>query len=149
MRFACLSAALFALLAACAREPAAPLPAVALPTTATPTTATRPAPIAAGQHRLSGSLLTPPPGSEVELALLLVDPRDRPQQLLGSQNLSGNGQPLAFEFGFLPTSAPPGSRIELRVRVSQAGRLILRLPPRALDGRQDHRLGTLQLVAAP
>lgn len=139
------------LLAACASEPPKPIAPVA---------PARPAPEAkpiaqveqalpAHMRELRGSLLTPPAGSEVEVALLVVDERDRPQQLLGSLRLAGNGQALPFRLPFNPQYFPAGARVELRARISQSGRLILRLPPQRVLQADSRDFGALSLVSAP
>ncbi|WJN60188.1 YbaY family lipoprotein [Pseudomonas sp. SO81] len=144
-------ACLILLLAACASEPPKPIAPVVPP---------RPAPVVkpvapveqalpAHMRELRGSLQTPPPGSEVEMALLVVDERDRPQQLLGSLKLAGDGQALAFRLPFNPEYFPVGARVELRARISQSGRLILRLPPQRVTQAVTRDFGALSLVSAP
>ncbi|MFG0381232.1 YbaY family lipoprotein [Pseudomonas sp. zbq_18] len=136
------------LLSACASEPPQP-EAPATPAPAKTPAAPVEQPLPAHLRELRGSLLTPPPGSEVEIALLVVDERDRPQQLLGSLKLTGDGQALPFRLPFNPASFPSGARVELRARISQSGRLILRLPPRPVTQAGSHDVGTLSLVKAP
>lgn len=145
--FACL----FLLLAACASETPEPVarPAPPEPSAAPPATAPAEQPLPAHMRELRGSLLTPPAGSEVEMALLVVDERDRPQQLLGSLRLAGNGQALPFRLPFNPQYFPVGARVELRARISQSGRLILRLPPQRVTMADSHNFGALSLVSAP
>lgn len=137
---------LSSLLAACSSTPPAP----ALATTVKPKpvlVASEPLP----NHlrELSGQLLGVPAAGEAELALLLVDSRDRPVQLLASNRLSGNGAALPFSLRFSPISIPLGHRLELRGRVSQAGILTLRLPARPIQPASNQALGSLQLVPAP
>ena len=144
-------ACLILLLAACASEPPTPIAPVASPS---PVLVTKPvAPqeqaLPAHMRELRGSLLTPPAGSEVEMALLVVDERDRPQQLLGSLKLAGTGQALAFRLPFNPEYFPAGARVELRARISQSGRLILRLPPQRVLQADSRDFGALPLVSAP
>jgi uncharacterized lipoprotein YbaY len=83
------------------------------------------------------------------MALLVVDERDRPQQLLGSLKLAGDGQALAFRLPFNPEYFPVGARVELRARISQSGRLILRLPPQRVTEAVSRDFGALSLVSAP
>ena len=83
------------------------------------------------------------------MALLVVDERDRPQQLLGSLRLAGNGQALPFRLPFNPQYFPVGARVELRARISQSGRLILRLPPQRVTMADSRDFGALSLVSAP
>ena len=59
-------------------------------------------PLPAYQREINGSLSNVPAGAEVEMALLVIDDRSRPQQLLASSVLSGNGKPLAFRLRFNP-----------------------------------------------
>lgn len=88
-----------------ARHPPAPTPA----RTAKPATVLGPLP--AYQRELSGTLLEIPAGADVELALLVIDERDRPQRLLASSNLTGTGQALPYQLRFNPEAFPlvPGS----------------------------------------
>ncbi|WP_271410488.1 YbaY family lipoprotein [Pseudomonas sp. Q1-7] len=133
---------LAALLAACAsEEPAPPQPA--------PTPAPKVQATPAHLRELSGVLQLPPSGSEVEMALLSVDSRDRPQRLLGSLVLSGNGGPLPFRLLFNPEAFPRGERVELRARATLSGRLILKLQPRLILQPDSQALGTLHMVPAP
>ena len=137
---------LSSLLAACSSTPPAP----ALATTAKPKPAlVAPESLPSHLRELSGQLLGVPAAGEAELALLLVDSRDRPVQLLASSRLSGNGAALPFSLRFSPISIPLGHRLELRGRVSQAGVLTLRLPARAIQPNSNQALGALQLVQAP
>ncbi|MCY1290698.1 hypothetical protein D9M68_435650 [compost metagenome] len=142
--FACLTALL---LAACASEPMPPPAATPKPAPA-PAVAAEPE-LPAHLRELRGSLRTPPVGSEVEMALLVVDERGRPQRLLASTQLRGDGQALPFRLAFNPESFPQAARVELRARVSQSGRLILRLPPQRIFQAQSQSLGELPLVNAP
>ena len=137
---------LSSLLAACSSTPPAP----ALATTAKPQpVVVVPEPLPNHLRELSGQLLGVPAAGEAELALLLVDSRDRPVQLLASNRLSGNGAALPFSLRFSPISIPAGQRLELRGRVSQAGILTLRLPARPIQPASNQALGALQLVPAP
>ena len=137
---------LSSLLAACSSTPPAP----ALATTAKPQPVrVAPEPLPNHLRELSGQLLGVPAAGEAELALLLVDSRDRPVQLLASSRLSGNGAALPFSLRFSPISIPQGHRLELRGRVSQAGILTLRLPARPIQPASNQALGALQLVPAP
>ncbi|GAC1034541.1 hypothetical protein thsps21_53700 [Pseudomonas sp. No.21] len=137
---------LAALLAACSSEP----PAESRP-------APRPAqqrvqveePTPAHLRELRGQLLGAPAGSEVEMALLVIDGRDRPQRLLGSVRLAGTGQALPFKLTFNPEVFPQGERVELRARVSQSGQLVQRLAPRRILQAESQALGQLQLERAP
>ncbi|MFC5697710.1 YbaY family lipoprotein [Pseudomonas sp. GCM10022186] len=133
---------LAALLAACASEEPAP---------ELPTPAPQPRVEATPAHlrEISGVLQVPPAGSEVELALLAIDSRDRPQRLLANVVLNGNGGPLPFRLLFNPQAFPQGERVELRARASLSGRLILKLQPRLILQPESQSLGPLQMVPAP
>lgn len=136
------SLALVALLAGCASQPA------------NEPEATQPIELNKAPHskllnELSGTLIGAPEGSEVELALLEVDRRDQPDRLLSNVLLSGRGAALPFILQFNPDSFPSGQRVELRGRVTQAGQLIMRLPPRQIDNPASQALGPLRLVPAP
>jgi uncharacterized lipoprotein YbaY len=100
-------------------------------------------------RELSGVLQAPPAGSEVELALISIDSRDRPQRLLGNLVLNGNGGPLPFRLLFNPEYFPRGERVELRGRASLSGQLILKLQPRLILQPESQSLGPLQMVPAP
>ncbi|MNY51458.1 hypothetical protein D3C86_1870470 [compost metagenome] len=106
-------------------------------------------PLPAYQRELSGALLGVPAGAEVELALLVIDERSRPQQLLASANLIGTSQALPFHLRFNPDVFPAGARVELRGRASQSGQLILHLPAQRIFQPTTQALGQLQLVKAP
>ena len=90
-----------------------------------------------------------PAGSDVELALLAVDTRDRPLRLLGSLRLDGTGTALPFRLTFNPEAFPRDLRVELRARVSQSGQLIQRLAPRRIPAAESQSLGALQLETVP
>ncbi|MGP0175049.1 YbaY family lipoprotein [Pseudomonas sp. NCHU5208] len=131
---------LIPLLSACSSVPEAP-PAA----TVTPAPQTTPAP----QPGLRGQLLGVASGAEVELALLAVDLRGRPRQLLGQVRLRGDGEPLPFHLPITEDAPAGGQRLELRGRVSQSGRLVQRLPARTIAELSDQDLGALHLVPAP
>lgn len=147
MRLATLSL-IGCLLSGCSSTPAEP-PAKL------PVSPQQPAPVRAlieqpvERFQLSGALLTPPAGSVVELALLLVDPKGRPKGLLGSTTLTGTGQSLPFTLGFSRDQLPADLSAQLRVRVSLSGQLTQRLPGKPIATLHSQNLGALQLVSAP
>ncbi|MBK4999863.1 hypothetical protein IAE37_002139 [Pseudomonas sp. S31] len=106
-------------------------------------------PLPAYQRELSGTLLAIPAGADVELALLVIDERDRPQRLLASSNLTGTGQALPYQLRFNPEAFPAGARVELRGRASQSGQLILHLPPLRITQAQTQATGPLRFEKAP
>ena len=106
-------------------------------------------PLPAYQREINGSLSNVPAGAEVEMALLVIDDRSRPQQLLASSVLTGNGKPLAFRLRYNPEAFPAGARVELRGRASQSGQLILHLPAVRITQPITQTTGPLQLVKAP
>ncbi|NWA02904.1 YbaY family lipoprotein [Pseudomonas gingeri] len=106
-------------------------------------------PLPAFQRELSGTLLGVPANAEVELALLVIDERGRPQQLLASSKINGTGQALPFRLRFNPEVFPAGSRVELRGRASQSGQLILHLPSVSVTEPTTQAMGQLQFVSAP
>jgi uncharacterized lipoprotein YbaY len=138
------------LLAACSStEPPTPAPAK-------PSTQTAPiklpeslGPLQPYQRELSGQLLGVPAGAEVEMALLVIDDRNRPQKLLTSTKLIGNNKSLPFQLRFNPEAFPVGARVELRARASQSGQLILHLPSVLIQTPETQALGQLQFVPAP
>lgn len=136
---------LLSLLVACASTPPPPAPAPR----ASSTVEQAPPPLTADQRELSGQLLGVPANGNAELALLLIDQRDRPLQMLASTQLTGTGQALAFNLRFTPRPLPAGTRLELRGRVSQAGVLTQRLLPRPVSPSDSANLGALQLVSTP
>ncbi|WP_409300837.1 hypothetical protein [Pseudomonas sp. KCJK8993] len=106
-------------------------------------------PLPAYQRELSGNLNGVPAGANVELALLVIDERGRPQRLLASSNLTGTDRVLPFRLRFAPEAFPAGARVELRGRASQSGQLILHLPAQRIDQPTTQALGQLQFVKAP
>lgn len=145
-RLLCLLA--LALLAACSsKQPAPQPPAASAPAKAAAT------PLPANQRELSGVLTSSrgalPDGAEVELALLLMDERDRPQRALASLVLVGNGGALPFSLRYDPSDFPSGGRIELHARVAQNGQLAWRLRPLTIAPGQSQALGELRLEPAP
>lgn len=147
-RLLCLS--LTVLLAACASEKPTPAAEPA------PTPNKAPAalePVPTHMRALSGQLSSSqgylPAGSEVEMALLVIDERDRPQQLLASEKLIGTGQALPFRLIFNPQSFPTNARVELHGRVSQSGQLAWRLAPVRITQPETRALGELRLERAP
>jgi len=106
-------------------------------------------PLPAYQRELSGVLTGAPQGAEVELAMLIVDERGRPQGLLASSKIIGNNQPLPFKLRFNPDVFPNTQRVELRGRASQSGQLILHLPTRIIGQPSTQNVGTLAFVPAP
>ena len=139
------------LLLGCAAQPPDEQTEVAPPIAQPAQTAQALEPIAAavGQHQLRGTLLTPPAGSNVELAVLLVDSQGYPRQLLGSTTLTGTGQTLPFSLVFAEQQADAGLRLQLRAQVSLSGQLVQRLPGKSIQPSQQGDLGPLQLVKAP
>ena len=140
---------LASLLAACssteppkATAPAKPAPnAIKLPDS--------PGPLQPFQREISGQLLGVPAGAEVELAILVIDERNRPQKLLSSTKLTGNNQSLPFQLRFNPEAFPQGARVELRGRASQSGQLTLHLPSVLIAKPETQSLGQLQFFKAP
>lgn len=144
---------LFSLLVACSSDAPKPQPPTPGPA---PQAAQKKAkesanlgPLPAYQRELSGTLQGVPAGAEVELALLVIDDKDRPQQLLASSSLIGTNQILPFHLRFNPESFPVGARVELRGRASQSGQLILHLPSQVISQPTTQVLGQLQFVKAP
>ncbi|VXC82580.1 Uncharacterized lipoprotein YbaY [Pseudomonas sp. 8Z] len=135
-----LTLALAALLSACTHAPE---------TEPAPPAAATPAPVSATAPGLHGQLLGVASGADVELALLAVDLRGRPRQLLGQVRLRGDGAPLPFHLPFTEAASASGQRLELRGRVSHSGRLVQRLPTRTIAELNDQNLGALHLVPAP
>ncbi len=137
------------LLAACGSDQPKPDQAPA-PTPAKVTKKAEPlGPLPAYQRELSGTLLEIPAGADVELALLVIDERDRPQRLLASSNLTGTGQALPYHLRFNPEAFPAGARVELRGRASRSGQLILHLPPLRITQAQTQATGPLRFEKAP
>ncbi|MDF3931512.1 YbaY family lipoprotein [Pseudomonas citronellolis] len=146
LRLICLFA--LALLAACSSKQPAPQQTAANAPAKVAVT-----PLAANQRELSGLITSSrgalPDGAEVELALLLMDERDRPQRALASLDLVGNGGALPFSLRYDPSDFPAGGRIELHVRGAQNGQLAWRLRPLTIAPGQSQALGELRLEPAP
>lgn len=134
------------LLAACASEAPAPTP---VQPAAASKPAAAPAPLPANLRELTGNLTNVPAGANVELALLVIDERARPLQLLGNITLQGTGQVLPFHLPFNPDSFPANARVELHGRVSQSAQLILRLDPVRISSATTQIVGDLRFDAAP
>lgn len=131
---------LLAAIAGCATpEPAPPPPAETITT----------APDTKPLNSLSGSLLDVPAGAEVELALIIVDAKQRPDRLLSNLRLKGRGGELPFVLKFNPEVFEQGDHVELRGRVTQAGTLTHRLPARSIPRSTSQALGSLRVVPAP
>lgn len=139
---------LFALLSACSHTAPVTAPTPAVPPRPV-VSVIQPTALPANQRELSGELIGVPLAGEAEVALLLVDQRDRPLQTLANTRLDGNGDALPFRLRFTPSQLAPGMRLELRARVSQGGVLILHLTPRQIDPSTSVVLGKLRLVQAP
>ncbi|MDD2057145.1 hypothetical protein N5D52_17535 [Pseudomonas sp. GD03860] len=135
-----------ALLVACSSDKSQPAPAPKAPV-ASKTKELGPLP--AYQRELSGTLLNIPAGAEVELALLVIDDRGRPQRLLANSTLNGNGLDLPYQLRFNPEAFPAGARVELRGRASKSGQLILHLPPVRISQAQSQATGPLRFEKAP
>ena len=142
-----MSLCLLALLSACSSSAQVPAPNSPLP--AASRVAAEATALPATMRELSGQLLGVPLAGDAEVALLLVDQRDRPLQTLASTHLDGNGAALPFKLRFTASALAPGMRAELRARVSQAGVLTLHLPPQPIDPNASASLGELRLVSAP
>ncbi|MCP8464117.1 YbaY family lipoprotein [Pseudomonas sp. ZM23] len=145
-RLACI--ALVALLAGCSSDKPSSVPQTA-PVSATVVEPVLPANMRELTGLLNSSQGALPVGSEVELALLVIDERDRPQQLLSSEKLLATGQPLPFRLMFNPQSFPGNARVELHGRVSQSGQLAWRLRPVRITQPETRALGELRLERAP
>ncbi len=143
MRLVASLACLTVLLAGCASQPAEQ------PTPIAPPGPPAHAPIETELHAVTGTLLGVPAGAEVELALLHVDEKRRPERLLGSLRLRGNGQPLPFLLRFNTEIFDTNQPVELRGRVTQDDRLTMVLPARRIATGDNQSLGALQVVPTP
>lgn len=138
-----------ALLAACGSDRPKPPPTPPAAPAKVAKNVDEPGPLPAWQRELSGSLLDIPPGADVELALLVIDDKGRPQRLLASSNLTGTGQPLPYHLRFNPDAFPAGARVELRGRASQSGQLILHMDAQRIVQAQTQITGPLRFEKAP
>ena len=95
----CVLLCFVSLLAACSSEPAKPpqTQVLAQPETDAPADL---GPLPAYQRELSGVLTGAPKGAEVELAILIVDERGRPQGLMASSKIIGNNLYLNRNYFF-------------------------------------------------
>lgn len=134
-----------ATLLACSSQPSQPIA-----TPAAPTPSPAPAEVETDyRHALSGQLLDVPANAVVELALLQVDERGRPQGLLGNIQVRSSGAALAFRLPFNPQAMKSEQRVELHGRAHLDGQLILRLTPQPITSTASQDVGTLRLVSAP
>ncbi|MNO99483.1 hypothetical protein D3C76_912530 [compost metagenome] len=145
LRLPCLFA--LTLLAACASDEPAPSEKDATP--AAPALAALPAHMRELSGMLSSTQGYLPAGSEVEVALLVVDDRDRPRQLLASDKLVATGGAMPFRLVFNPQYFPNSARVELRARVIQSGQLAWRLRPLQIFQAESRALGELRMERAP
>jgi len=136
------------LLAACSSNDA-PKPAPPKPVAPVLKVPAGPGPLQPYQREISGQLLGVPAGAEVEMAMLVVDERGRPQKLLTSTTLQGNGQSLPFQLRFNPEAFPATGQVELRGRAIKSGQLIMHLPSMRIQQATTQVLGPLQFVSAP
>ncbi|MDR6711847.1 putative lipoprotein YbaY [Pseudomonas hunanensis] len=137
------------LMTACSSEKPKTEQAVVAPAPKVAKTAPALGPLPAYQREISGTLLEVPAGAEVELALLVIDERDRPQRLLASSNLVGTGQDLPYQLRFNPEAFPAGARVELRGRASRSGQLIMHLPAQRIVQAASQATGPLRFEKAP
>ncbi|EKT4468554.1 YbaY family lipoprotein [Pseudomonas putida] len=140
---------LASLLAACGSDRPKPEQTAAVPPAKAVKKPKELGPLPAYQREVSGTLLEVPAGAEVELALLVIDERGRPQRLLASSNLTGTGQALPYRLRFNPEAFPAGARVELRGRASRSGQLILHLPPLRIAQATNQATGPLRFEKAP
>lgn len=154
---ALLSCGLAGLLAACSSTPPQPTPATPpIPPVATPLKTSSQlqdppdqGPLPVYQRELSGVLIGAPAGTQIDMALLAIDERARPQQSLGIVRLNANGAPLPFHLRFNPDAFPRGMRVELRARVIQSGQLSMHLPAQTISQPTTQNLGNLNFQAVP
>lgn len=78
---------------------------------------------------LEGIVLNVPNKANIELALLALDEQNRPTELLAVERYKSNGNPVSFQLGFDMSKARQFKAVELRGRVSQAGKLLGYLSP--------------------
>ena len=140
---------LVGLLSACSSTEPPQAPAPAKPAPNAIKLPAGPGPLLPYQREVSGQLLGVPAGAEVELALLVIDERNRPQKLLSSTKLIGNNQSLPFQLRFNPEAFPAGARVELRGRASQSGQLTLHLPSVLIAKPETQSVGQLTLFKMP
>ncbi|WP_312934706.1 YbaY family lipoprotein [Pseudomonas sp.] len=138
-----------ALLAACGSDKPKPEQPAPPPAKVSQKLPDDPGPLPAFQRQLSGSLMDIPAGAQVELALLVIDDKGRPQRLLASSNLTGTGQPLPYQLRFNPEAFPANARVELRGRASQSGQLILHMDSLRIAQAQTQITGPLRFEKAP
>lgn len=137
------------LLTACSSEGPKPQEPAAAPAPKAAQKLASMGPLPAHQRELSGTLVEIPVGADVELALLVIDDKGRPQRLLASSNITGTGQALPYHLRFNPEAFPAGARVELRGRASRSGQLILHLPSLRISQAQTQATGPLHFVKAP
>jgi len=139
-----------ALLAACGSDKPKPVQTpVSAPAKVTPMLPEALGPLPSYQRELTGSLMDIPRGAEVELALLVIDEKGRPQRLLANSTLTGTGQPLPYQLRFNPEAFPANARVELRGRASQSGQLILHMASLPITQAQTQATGPLRFEKAP
>ncbi|QDL01201.1 hypothetical protein IHMA87_00866 [Pseudomonas paraeruginosa] len=142
----------FLLLAACSSDKPKPAPTPPAPRSVSMVEPVLPAHLRELSGTLSSVQGSLPRGSEVQMALLVIDERDRPQRLLASETVLASGELMPFRLPFNPESFPPAGgalRVELHARVIQSGQLAWRLHPLRIAQPTTQALGELRLVRAP
>ncbi len=85
---------------------------------------------------IQGSL---PRGSEVQMALLVIDERDRPQRLLASETVLATGELMPFRLPFNPESFPPaGGALRVELHAGDPVRPVGLAPASVADRPADH-----------
>lgn len=73
---------------------------------------------------MNGLVLNVPKGAELELALLALDEKNSPKELLAVERFQGKGDTLSFQLNFDINRVKQFKAVELRGRVSQNKQLI-------------------------
>lgn len=82
-----------------------------------------------GHLQLEGVVLNVPNKSNLELALFALDSDNKPKQLLATEHYKSNGNALTFQVNFKLDKELSFHALELRGRVTQAGKLVGYLTP--------------------
>lgn len=138
-----LAACAFTALTGCAQKPdPAPAQKVRIVTPAQEDTAKH--------HSINGYIIGAPEGSEIELALLEIDHRQRPSdRLLSSVTLQAKAQRTPFHLTFNPEFFTQMNAVELHGRVTQAGQLVMTIPRQAIPNAETQHIGEIHAANRP
>ena len=101
-------------------------------------------------HSINGYIIGAPAGSDIELALLEIDHRQRPSdRLLSSVTLKAKAQQTPFHLTFNPESFAQLNAVELHGRVTQGGQLVMTIPRQTIPTADSQHIGAINATSRP